>query len=678
MATEANESTGSRKADDVSDSSSPSDSDGDTSGDEAAAQKIEWLATTRARRSTAGNRMKAMLANEEPAAEDSDLELLFAEDEDDAGFTDVENDASDVQMDSSSDDEDQQEGGDDLEGEKELERQAKEKRKRKANEVIPARFRKKVRIEQPAADSASVSSAAPQGQQHKPRPKKKSERLSWLPTAADMPTRASERRTTKMSKEQLHQKMVKDEIRRKKQIEAMERKAAKLEAMKKPPMTQADRLAEAASVEKRNAKSLNRWEVAEKQREEERLRKIAALNSRKLDGPVVTFWSGIQELAEGQLKHVGNLVSIEEKAPRKKRQSVAATLAAQQFETSKPTSPTTPANPGANAVDSPATGAPGVKSGALETPIVDQAVPSQTLEQPQQAQPPPQPAPTTQEGPPAQPLAPQEAPAEISTQKQSGAVPNQGLMSPPPGPGSIPWTDSKQPSPPVLAAPVLAPPMLGVQPPVLSTGFANPNVNPNVLAAPNTIQTPSKSLGVAEHVLNPLASPTNQATPVPVPAPRPAPPKLTTKTPSQPDQGRSISKAPDTPHQGTPSEPPREGKVTRSAIILQNFDEDAIKDKQVQTQILFGRKMNRLAKPAQAALCVITNHPARYRDPKTGLPFYNSHAYKEIQRTLRGDYKFSALAGAYVGSTKYAARGVPERFLDPTKPRSTPVMKPSE
>ncbi|KAM7205060.1 YL1 nuclear domain containing protein, partial [Rhypophila sp. PSN 637] len=658
MATDANESTGSRKADDVSDSSSPSDSDGDTSGDEAAAQKIEWLATTRARRSTAGNRMKAMLANEEPVAEDSDLELLFAEDEDDAGFTDVENDASDVQMDSSSDDEDQQEGGDDLEGEKELERQAKEKRKRKANEAIPTRFRKKVRIEQPAADSASVSSAAPQGQQHEPRPKKKSERLSWLPTAADMPTRASERRTTKMSKEQLHQKMVKDEIRRKKQVEAMQRKAAKLEAMKKPPMTQADRLAEAASVEKRNAKSLNRWEVAEKQREEERLRKIAALNSRKLDGPVVTFWSGIQELAEGQLKHVGNLVSIEEKAPRKKRQSVAATLAAQQLETSKPSSPTTPANPGANAVDSPATGAPSVKSGALETPIVDQAVPSQPLEQPQQAQPPP--APTTQEGPPAQPLATQEAPAELSTQKQSEAVPNQGLMAPPPGPSSIPWTDSKQPSPPVLAAPVLVPPMLGVQPPVLSTGFATPNVNPNVLAAPNTIQTPSKSSGPATG----LSANTNN----PLAAPRPAPPKLTTNTPSQPDQNRSVSKAPDTPHQATPSEPLREGKVTRSAIILQNFDEDAIKDKQVQTQILFGRKMNRLAKPAQAALCVITNHPARYRDPKTGLPFYNSHAYKEIQRTLRGDYKFSALTGAYVGSTKYAARGVPERFLDPTKP----------
>ncbi|KAM7196042.1 YL1 nuclear domain containing protein, partial [Naviculisporaceae sp. PSN 640] len=693
MATEADESSASRKEaglrknDDISESSSPSDSDGDNSGDEAAAQKIEWLATTRAKRSTAGNRMKAMLANVEPAAEDSDLELLFAEDEDDAGFTDVENDASDVQMDSSSDDEDQEEGGDDLEGEKELERQAREKRnaqrKRKANEAIPAKFRKKVRIEQPVADSASVSSAAPQQQQHKPRPKKKSERLSWLPTAADMPTRASERRTTKMSKEQLHQKMVKDEIRRKKQLEAMEKKAARLEAMKKPPMTQAERLAEAALVEKRNSKSLNRWEVAEKQREEERLKKIAALNSRKLDGPVVTFWSGIQELEEGQLKHVGKMVSIEEKAPRRKRQSAAATLAAKELENakaaeaSKPPSPTTSENPGVNPPTDTTTGGPDVKPPAPETPTVGQTVPPQPAEKPQEpSQPPPT---TTLEGQPSQPPAPREAPVETAAEKPSGPMQNQGAMALPSAP--LPPSEPKQPSPPVLAAPVLAPPILGVQSPMPVMGLSAPHTNPDILAPPQTGQTSSQiSPAQTEPSTNtPLPSQPSQVVPVTsTPAPRPIPPAITTNPHVQPEQDKTTPKGPDTPQQATPTDPPREGKVTKSCIVLQNFDEDAIKDKQVQTQILFGRKMNRIAKPAHAALCVITNHPARYRDPKTGLPFYNTHAYKEIQRALRGDYKFSGLLGAYVGSTKYAARGVPERFLDPTKPRSTPVTKPGE
>ncbi|SPQ25973.1 6f2ebd63-a7d3-4c34-a2e1-c741c2ac2656 [Thermothielavioides terrestris] len=339
MATDEDENKSS-SLDDLSDidstsSSSGAEGDGDGDGDgDSEPAKVEWLVTSRAKRATAGNRMKSMLANEVPADDDSDLELLFAEDENDAGFSeDEQDDASDMQMDSSSDDEDKEDNGDELEGEKELERQAREKRaadrKRKAQAAIPARFRKKVRIEQPAP--------------RPPRPKKKSERTSWLPSPADMPTRASERQTTKISKQQLHQRMVSDELRRRKQLEKMEKKAKLLEATKKPPMTQAERLAEAAIVEKRNAKSLNRWEEAEKQREEERLKKIAALNSRKLDGPVVTFWSGIQELQEGQGNHVGNLVSMEEKAPRKKRQSAAAALAAKEAEAAAaaaaPTSP---------------------------------------------------------------------------------------------------------------------------------------------------------------------------------------------------------------------------------------------------------------------------------------------------------------------------------------------------
>ena len=64
-------------------------------------------------------------------------------------------------------------------------------------------------------------------------------------------------------------------------------------------------------------------------------------------------------------------------------------------------------------------------------------------------------------------------------------------------------------------------------------------------------------------------------------------------------------------------------------------------------------------------MCVITNHPARYRDPKTGLPFYNTYAYREIQRLRRGDYRWSKLLGAWAGSGTYAAKGVPAQFLKP-------------
>jgi vacuolar protein sorting-associated protein 72 len=68
--------------------------------------------------------------------------------------------------------------------------------------------------------------------------------------------------------------------------------------------------------------------------------------------------------------------------------------------------------------------------------------------------------------------------------------------------------------------------------------------------------------------------------------------------------------------------------------------------------------------PAQHPLCVITNHHARYRDPHTGLPYYNSYAYKEIQKLQSGKYKWSRLVGAWMGLGDYAARGVPKGFLD--------------
>ncbi|KAK3956818.1 YL1 nuclear protein-domain-containing protein, partial [Pseudoneurospora amorphoporcata] len=750
-------------------------------------QQVEWLATSRAKRSTAGNRMKSMLANEEPAAEDSDLELLFAEDEDDAGFTDEDkDDASDVHMDSSSDDEDDKDGAaaDDLEGEKELERQAREKRnaqrKRKAQEAIPIKFRKKVRIEQPPSASTGDSAAgspAPsttgttpaassvrQGPTSRPpRPKKKSERTSWLPTPADMPTRASERRTTKMSKEQLHQKMIDDEIRRKKLMEKMEKNAKRLEALKKPPMTQAERLAEAALVEKRNEKSLNRWEEAEKVREEERLRKIAALNNRKLDGPVVTFWSGIQTLEEGQQKHVGKMVSMEEKPVRKKRQSVSATLAAQEAaekekakaeEASKQTS-------SAEKGDIPMTEATTKQDNKSEIPVEKTDLSTALPEQPKE--PISTPDVVMKDAP--------EQPQQTQLPQPLTLAPLRGPMAPPPIPPPPPPLETK-PAPSssgVLAAPVLAPPA-GVAPPMLDAqipGLAFPFSNgmSNVLAPPNTaspLSMPQSSGGLGAPT--PAPAPAPAPTPAPpvmsapvtsastttltfapahIPAPTPAvdlPPRdtsspatkiLTTTiqtkqapTPpsSQPatvgpeksnkdntsvvlkkdDKGEKDSKGeesnkekkfenaekgPAGPQEGStaPTDQPAEGeegktvnKVTRSCIILQNFDEAAIKDKQVQTQIIFGRRMEKLAKPAHPPLCVVTGHPARYRDPKTGLPYFNAYAYREIQRVHRGDYKFSALLGAYVGSGTYAAKGVPERFLNPNGKRSTPKEDPAK
>ncbi|KAH6893552.1 YL1 nuclear protein-domain-containing protein [Thelonectria olida] len=762
--------------------SSDSDSDSDTGNGRASntdsqtttAPKIEWLATTRQRRSTAGNRMKSMLANEEP---DSDLELLFAEDENDQGFSDAGDDGSDMQMDST-DDEDENNNADDDEGEKELEKQAKERRaaqrKRRAQDAIPAKFRKKVRI-----DPTTPTTPAP-APAHVPRPKKKSERTSWLPSPADMPTRASSRKTTRMSKEQLHQQMVEREAKRLKQLAQMQKKAERLEALKKPPMTQEERLREAAIVEKRNSKSLNRWEEAEKQREEERRAKLAALNERTLKGPVITFWSGIGEW-------MGKNMVVEE-APKKKRERADKTKGkakdkdkarneasgphvegkepakedsnrgngpdgvsanASSDANPKPT-PVTPSQVPHTSLQPPAPPAGAsstptiISEGGLIVPVkVEevQAKPADTPLGPEVPSPPeveelpqvikmipPTPAPHGLAAPGLPPPSTTAGGLAAPTLAPPPSAATGGLTAlavtptpPPPLPASLPATRGGLAAPVAAPAPiappnaqrscltpppgmsrppeskptgVLAPPMLAPPPGITVNGASAPMlglVSGSGSSKSNILAPPMTSQGPVPPTLASIAPPTMSNLPTPLAAPlpllKPAPlsqiaTPIPTSSPAPTTMAR-LELIPDPPSaptgSGPPSQPPgppQPSTGARRSIIFQNFDENAIKDKNVQTQIIFGRKMTKLAKPSHAPLCVITNHPARYRDPKTGLPYYNAHAYREIQRLCRNEFHFSKVLNAWVGNGAFAARGVPERFLNPGGKRSSkPLVK---
>jgi vacuolar protein sorting-associated protein 72 len=650
--------------------------------------------------------MKSMLANEEP---DSDLELLFAEDENDQGFSDVDEDGSDVHMDSSSDDDDDNNANvDDLEGEEELERQAKEKRaaqrKRKAQEAIPAKFRKKVRID--PTTRASVPAPAP-------RPKKKSERASWLPSAADLPTRSSSRQTTRISKEQLHQQMAEREARRLKQLAQMEKKAARLEAMKKPPMTQEERLAEAAIVEKRNSKSLNRWEEAEKQREEERKAKLAALNQRTLKGPVITFWSGKGQWDDVELRSLRPYVTEVEEKPKKKREKLdkgakgkgkdkesnkdgeKAEEKANIGDTSnnlvrdgtaaKDEQPAMAKNPAETAAaENPATTDNTDKENAQETLVKDGASPTtpkadigppetvdlpvptkpspaetaglepaanKTNDEPQEASPgepeclsnetvvdteettkPSDELPVSSTAPPVQgeddsvdttmpepipvststPISPSSlVPGEPSLRTPSSglaapAVPSPSLASPLAAPAGL-SRPSETRSSSLLAAPALAPPA------GIDLNGASPLDAPksNVLAPPNTLQSTTPV---------PLHTESVQATPVveelgasaataTVPNEDEAKP---TRHPSHHVQPTQDETAP-TSKSGTPREseapvapePPRDLDATRNCVMYQNFDSHAIRDKTIQTQILFGRKMTKLASKISRLLVLV-------------------------------------------------------------------------
>lgn len=270
-------------------------------GSEEEENVVQSLVVGRAKRATAGNRLSSLLEKEG----DDELELLFAEngEEEDVEFEEEEVDASDAQLDSSSDDEDQGPTKDDydLTGEKELQKQDRldRQKKRKAQGILkrPERMPKKAKIDPSVTPNETTTPA--------PRQRKKSERVSWVHTAADAPTRTSSRKQTVENREATHQKLIDDEQARIKTMRYMEEAQRRKEAMKPKAMTQADRLEEAAKTERRNAKSLNRWEESEKKRVEEQKAKLEALHNRQLNGPVISSWSGLARWVNGKIGQLG-------------------------------------------------------------------------------------------------------------------------------------------------------------------------------------------------------------------------------------------------------------------------------------------------------------------------------------------------------------------------------------
>ncbi|KAG0634058.1 YL1 nuclear protein-domain-containing protein [Tuber brumale] len=289
---------------------------------------VESLVAGRERRSTAGNRLASLL-HQEADTEDT----LFLEDEDDVEFEarDVE-ELSDVLLESS-DDEDEYNGGggvdgkeggqgeEDLEGEKELQQQAKEERaakKRKAAEAFlkpRVSTRKRVTIQDGSSTTATATAAqttaTPPSRGSPPRPRKKSERVSWIPEFTA--TRASSRTLSLQNRTETMKRLQESEKRRLHTIKLMEAAAAKKDKENpRKEMTQVERLREAKLTEERNLKSLNKWEESEAVRLEEQRKKLAALQNRKLVGPVITWWSGTAEWESGgKLLRVGKgLVEI--------------------------------------------------------------------------------------------------------------------------------------------------------------------------------------------------------------------------------------------------------------------------------------------------------------------------------------------------------------------------------
>ncbi|KAL8792708.1 MAG: hypothetical protein Q9195_004683 [Heterodermia aff. obscurata] len=549
-----------------SSSSEGEDDSSTTSSDGDSEPSVDLLVTSRTKRAGAGNRIQKLIEQEE----DNELADYFtknAEDidsEEDVDFEGDENEAlSDAQLDSSSDEEDQgpTKVDDDLEGEKQLQKQERaekqKKRKAEAGFKTAGALRKKKKLDPSLIGPAQPTTPAP-------KPKKKSERLSWIPTPDDGPVRASSRKQTMKNKEIIHLRMVEKEKQRVKQMKHMEEAEKKRQAAKAPPMTQAERIAEAARTERKNAKSLNRWEESERKRAEAQKAKLEALHSRQLQGPVITCWSGLTRWVNGKLSEVGirEIREVEADAPPKDGQNS-----------------NTHNHSGLSPSDN--------HKGSTTLPIT-QVQPSPSIDHS------------------AEPAQPHNSgqPTDVDYEPKPGS----GLLDGIHFYASLPSQTKNG----VVTESGQAP---------LSTD-RDSSLQHHAHMEPDPIEHPA---AFVEKASSPL-----RLEPV-----APKPPQI--------PPGPIIEYA------------------GRSLVALRNIDSNALNLPELQSSVLVKKRANKLQKPVQE-LCAITGLPARFRDPKTGLPYADSYAYREIQRLRNGGSKWSGLLGCYVGSTTAAARGVPDRF----------------
>ena len=529
-------------------SDSPDTGSSSIDGDAMDEAPVESLVFGRAKRATAGNRLASLLNKE---GGDDDLELLFAEieEEDDVEFEEEEEeeegDASDAEFDSSGDDDDQDPSkeNEDMTGEKEIKKQERTERqkKRKAQEVFkrPGALRKKVKID--PSLTPTLSSA---------RPKKKSERVSWVHSEADTPVRTSSRKQTVQNREVVHQRLVEGEQTRLKIMSHMEEAAKRKAASKPKALTQADRMEEATRTERKNAKSLNRWEETEKKRSEEQKAKLEALHNRQLTGPVISLWSGLARWINGKIGQLG----IEE--IRKAGFSEKSTI-----------------------MDNDGTAADS-ETGVSYNPytIQDQDLSVPGLIHPHSL-------------------------TESSQQLLQNAQPN---------------TYQK----PITFAPPQGP-----------FGFLD---GIHAYANLPTQQVQAEFTGTAHY----NSIPHNYAKSI---------------FPPQQAEQRQLMPIPNKPMET------RIEYTSRNIVVLKSIDANAAKVPELQDSVLVKKVKTRLQKPAPES-CAITMQPARFRDPKTGLAYANSYAYKEIQRLRNGGARWSNLLECYVGPVNSPARGVPETF----------------
>jgi len=633
------------------------------------------MVVSRARRSNAGNRMSTLLAK---AAGEEEWGEEWEEAPNEEEFVgDETNEQDDYNLDSSSSSDDDDDAADDEAGEKELrkaERQERSKKRKIAANPFAARLaaaaRKRVKLDVPSTTQSPAPGPA--------RPKKKSERASWIPTEEDGPTRTSSRKQTIANKEHTLAKL-KEKDRRRDDTLAMMKAAEARKAKDEPkPLTQTERLTEAARVERINSKSLHRWEEAEEQRAAERQAKLDALKNRQIEGPFIRYYSGPAIWVDDKIKYTGKdapkLDELEEKLNKD-----MATLGS-QGDQNVPIDCTPPKqqNPSSNSpVQTSQPGQPPQMTATLEDK-------THTV-------------PELQDGPKSisHPSTSQ-APISNTEDLQGGAQTSNSVLTPHEGSASFlmgveqyAQLHSQNLVEGDHSTPQSQPPLFVSQPELPPNPFLQNSHTDLSLTNPLFPEPPASE---------PQIPPAQLPRPLPPPPP-PAPPKRKTIRRAL----RNLIILSSFPNLDATAAPTR---ARTTASLLKEKDKaaliqlsTALFDWSVPDATAFvtamlnapktKREKEALAKPKKA-VCAVSNKEARYRDPETGIAYRDSRAFGVLRGVVGGGFVWCGELGCYVGGRAKPmqsrgkgflgmapAAGVPKRFLEMEKKAAVAAVPPS-
>jgi vacuolar protein sorting-associated protein 72 len=490
----------------------------------------------------------------------------------------------------------------------------------------------------------------------------------------------------------VHENLKLSNVRSENQKKVMANHIQKSKANKRADLTQEERLTKAARIERETAKEFGRWEREEAERQRIREEMLAAKRRRNIEGPVVRIWSGsvIWEGDKIKVKRVHQQEKVEEvkdeevvkgskgEADKKEKEADKNDRKDGDGDISMVDGKADMAEkPAITDKDTVPAAAPVVHL-ASEVPNGDSAGSKPSL-------PDPMPDLTTAAST-APASAEQNSHLSEGSKPQDIAQPQTSLLD-----GIHAYATQPEPTTPSSQLQAVPPPQAASTNVYLPSA---PSVTSGPLAAlqhpPSTSHTTPVSHQSGQSTPQsysgwpaaPLQPSFQQFQLAQQPAPPPPPPEPLLREHAQrsllilsqfpalapPTTGRSKSgpKVKETALDATPlsetlvpgSHPPFNSDESRYLLSKLRKKGTVVDTRTNETSML---------PPAPAkAVCALTSWPAKFKDPRTGLPYADLPTYKMIKRMLAGGCAWSGVLGAWVGP-RYGemgrpAKGVPEGF----------------